>query len=301
MSIPYKKILRLPSAFGKSKLLGGRNHKVGNAIKTDQIFSNKIHRCSSLAAKVAFTLSDIGEGIREVVVKEWFVNVGDKVAQFDNICEVQSDKASVTITMEESLSSSSSSSSEEEDIQTEKLKLPEREDLISAKATSNALQRYPIVNASVDENCENIIYHKNHNIGIAMDSKAGLAVPVIKNVESLSILEIATELNRLIKSGRDGTFLPKDLTEGTFAISNIGTIGGTYTRPIILPPQVAIIALGSSQLLPRFNENGNVVAEEIVNISASADHRILDGATIAKFTQVLKKQIENPYLLFLNI
>lgn len=92
------------------------------------------------------------------------------------------------------------------------------------KAASNALQRFPVLNATLDENCENVTYKGEHNIGVAMDTKVGLAVPVIKNVEKLSIIEISNELNRLIKSGRDGTFSPQDLSGGTFTISNIGAV-----------------------------------------------------------------------------
>lgn len=92
------------------------------------------------------------------------------------------------------------------------------------KAASNALQRYPVLNATLDTSGENIVYKGQHNIGIAMDTKAGLAVPVIKNVQKLTIIEINNELNRLIASGRNGTFSPQDLSDGTFTISNIGAV-----------------------------------------------------------------------------
>lgn len=96
------------------------------------------------------------------------------------------------------------------------------------KAVSNALRRYPIINASVDEDCDNIIHHKNHNIGIAMDTKVGLAVPVVKAVESLSIVEIARELNRLIGIGREGSIAPNDMVGGTFTVSNIGAVSNRH-------------------------------------------------------------------------
>jgi len=169
------------------------------------------------------------------------------------------------------------------------------------KAASNALQRYPVINSSIDEKCENIVYHKHHNIGVAMATSQGLAVPVIKNVESLTVVEIASELNRLILCGKEGNFSLSDLSGATFSISNIGIVGGTYTKPVILPPQVAIFAVGMTQVLPRFDEAGNIVAEEIINISGSADHRVIDGVSMASFINHLKKQIENPNLLFLNL
>lgn len=92
------------------------------------------------------------------------------------------------------------------------------------KAASNSLRKYPIINSSIDEKCENIIYWKQHNIGVAMATNQGLAVPVIKNVENLTILEIAQELQRLIESGKNGTFSPSDLNGATFSISNIGIV-----------------------------------------------------------------------------
>lgn len=168
------------------------------------------------------------------------------------------------------------------------------------KAISNALLKYPILNASFDDGCNNIIYKNQHNIGVAMDTKIGLAVPVIKNVDKLSIIDISRELQRLMERGKDGTFSNEDLAGGTFSISNIGIIGGTYTKPVILPPQVGIMAIGRSRIVPTFDCNGNVKPEEILNLSASADHRIIDGATAANFITLVKKQIENPYLLFLS-
>lgn len=92
------------------------------------------------------------------------------------------------------------------------------------KAISNSLQRYPIINSSLDSNKENIIYWKHHNIGVAMATNNGLAVPVIKKVEHLTVIEIARELNRLMKNGKNGNFSPDDLTGANFSISNIGVV-----------------------------------------------------------------------------
>lgn len=92
------------------------------------------------------------------------------------------------------------------------------------KAVSNALQHYPVVNSSLSDDCENVIYKNRHNIGIAMHTTAGLAVPVIKNVQNLSVMQIAEELNRLMSTGKQGTFATEDLTDGTFSISNIGIV-----------------------------------------------------------------------------
>ncbi|XP_077188996.1 lipoamide acyltransferase component of branched-chain alpha-keto acid dehydrogenase complex, mitochondrial [Paroedura picta] len=169
------------------------------------------------------------------------------------------------------------------------------------KAASLGLLHYPILNASVDENCENITYKASHNIGVAMDTGQGLVVPNVKNVQVRSVFEIASELNRLQKLGSANQLGTNDLTGGTFTLSNIGTIGGTYTKPVILPPEVAIGALGKAQVLPRFNSVGEVVKAQIVNVSWSADHRIIDGATMARFSNLWKSYLENPASMLLDL
>lgn len=428
---------------------------------------------------VQFKLSDIGEGIMEVTVKEWYVKEGDKVSQFDSICEVQSDKASVTITsrydgvikklyydvdttalvgkpLVDIETESSSEVSTEEDVvetpamareehthqeikghktqatpavrrlamenniklsevvgtgrdgrilkedilnflakqtgailppapvheiqtpppvpaptvtkpkilvatkpaqvtpkpvftgkdvteplkgfhkamvktMTAALKIPHfgycdeidlsrlvklRKELKSAteergvklsympffiKAASLGLLHYPILNASVDEACQNITYKASHNIGLAMDTSQGLVVPNVKNVQLLSVFEIALELNRLQSLGSSGQLGTADLTGGTFTLSNIGSIGGTYAKPVILPPEVAIGALGKIQVLPRFNASGQVVPAHIMNVSWSADHRIIDGATMCRFSNLWKEYLENPSSMLLHL
>ncbi|EGC38204.1 hypothetical protein DICPUDRAFT_93881 [Dictyostelium purpureum] len=162
------------------------------------------------------------------------------------------------------------------------------------KATSLALLKYPVLNSSVSPDESQLIYKNYHNIGVAMDTPQGLLVPNIKNVESKSIFEIAQELNRLQKSGIAGQLTPSDMSGGTFSLSNIGTIGGTYCSPVLLLPEVCIGALGKIQKLPRFDKHGNVIPQSIMIISWSGDHRVIDGATIANFSNVLKGYIENP-------
>ncbi|XP_034943693.1 lipoamide acyltransferase component of branched-chain alpha-keto acid dehydrogenase complex, mitochondrial [Chelonus insularis] len=408
---------------------------------------------------VPFNLSDIGEGIKEVTVKEWFVKPGDKVAQFDNICEVQSDKASVTITSrydghiknlyyqiddtalvgkplldielqdEDSTTTANSeavdgdeetarkvstsfhqssenkrskvlttpavrrlamennidlttvpstgkdgrilkedvlnflnkdkpdvgnirtdskpydvtksTSSQEEIIplqgyqkhmwktMTQSLRIPHfvysdecdvtkliefrskgKEFLTHSgiplsflpffiKATSKALEKYPRLNALLDEESQTLKIIKSHNISLAMDTPQGLIVPNIKNIQNLSITEIAKELHRLQKLGEKPSFAPSDLAEGTIALSNIGSIGGTYAKPVILSPQILIGAIGKIQKLPRFDGKGEIVGASVVNVSWAADHRVVDGATVARFSNTWKHYIENPIHLLL--
>lgn len=434
----------------------------------------QLHLSSAkLGEIVQFKLADIGEGIKEVSIKEWFINVGDTVAQFDSICEVQSDKASVTITSRydgivrrvyydidqvatvgsalvdielegsaetkepvDTLDEEDGSNAEQirhklyvlkslatpavrriamenkiqlSDIQgtgkegrilkedilhhIENLKRGPKEpmvktappppspppsaskpvqkspprpfqpvvaigkdttepirgikkamvqsmnkahtiphfgyydeidmtklvqlryDLKSAckergiklsympfiiKAASMALHHYPVLNASVDEKCENLIYKAAHNIGVAMDTPNGLIVPNVKNVQNLSVYEISIDLNRLQNLGADGKLGTTDLKGGTFSLSNIGSIGGTYARPLIMPPEVAIGALGKISVLPRFNYDGDLIKAHIMQVSWSADHRVIDGATMARFSNLWKSYLENPSTMLLD-
>ncbi|XP_059710368.1 lipoamide acyltransferase component of branched-chain alpha-keto acid dehydrogenase complex, mitochondrial [Haemorhous mexicanus] len=169
------------------------------------------------------------------------------------------------------------------------------------KAASLGLLQYPILNASLDENCQNVTYKASHNIGVAMDTEQGLIVPNVKNVQVCSVFDIAVELNRLQSLGSAGQLGTSDLTGGTFTLSNIGTIGGTYAKPVILPPEVAIGALGKIQVLPRFNSKGEVFKAQIMNVSWSADHRIIDGATMARFSNLWKSYLENPASMLLDL
>ncbi|CAF4778599.1 unnamed protein product [Pieris macdunnoughi] len=453
------RILRQCTRTNSGVILDKRKNNLHNI----EGLKRQIHYTNVALKSVAFKLSDIGEGIREVVIKEWFVKVGDKVQQFDNICEVQSDKASVTITsrydgvvtrlyhevdqtalvgqplvdievegteeeasstptkVEESIKSDVSASSLvdnsntkgkvlttpavrriasqfqvnlnsvpatgrngrllKEDIlaylnitsdksnevpdlpnepvvevkskpeiiledkvvpvtgftkamvksMTEAMKIPHfgfsdeynvtklvemRETLkqitlkrgvkltympIIVKAASLSLLKHPILNSSLDSSCENIIYKASHNIGVAMDTPNGLVVPVIKNVQNKTVLEIAKELNLIQEKGAKGQLGLSDLSGGTFTISNIGNVGGTYTKPVILPTQVSIGALGKIQKLPRYDEEGNVKPAHILTVSWSSDHRVIDGVTIARFSNDLKSYLENPYLLLLDL
>ncbi|XP_039984898.1 lipoamide acyltransferase component of branched-chain alpha-keto acid dehydrogenase complex, mitochondrial isoform X2 [Xiphias gladius] len=169
------------------------------------------------------------------------------------------------------------------------------------KAASLSLLHFPILNAAVDEGCQNITYKASHNIGLAMDTSQGLLVPNVKNVQLLSVFEIAQELNRLQALGFAGQLGTTDLTGGTFTLSNIGSIGGTYTKPVILPPEVAIGALGKIQILPRFDAGGQVVPAHIMNVSWSADHRVIDGATMCRFSNLWREYLENPAGMVLDL
>ncbi|XP_054901164.1 lipoamide acyltransferase component of branched-chain alpha-keto acid dehydrogenase complex, mitochondrial [Poeciliopsis prolifica] len=425
---------------------------------------------------VQFKLSDIGEGIMEVTVKEWYVKEGDRVSQFDSICEVQSDKASVTITsrydgvirrlyyeadatalvgkpLVDIETESASELSQEDVVETpamareehthqeikghktqatpavrrlameNNIKLSEvvgtgkdgrilKEDILNflakqtgailppaplfqeiqtpgpaptpplsapagvrpppatprpdftgkdvteplkgfhkamvktmtaalkiphfgycdevdlsrlvllrselkpvaerrgvrlsylpffIKAASLSLLRFPILNSTLDESCQNITFKASHNIGVAMDTSLGLLVPSVKSVQLLSVFQVAQELTRLQTLGAAGQLGTAELSGGTFTLSNIGSIGGTYAKPVILPPEVAIGALGKIQVLPRFGPDGQVKAAHIMKVSWSADHRLIDGATMCRFSNLWREYLENPASMLLDL
>jgi 2-oxoisovalerate dehydrogenase E2 component (dihydrolipoyl transacylase) len=162
------------------------------------------------------------------------------------------------------------------------------------KAMSLAIKEYPLLNTKVNDDCTELTYFKDHNIGMAVDSKVGLLVPNIKQVQTKSIVDLANDIMRLTNDARSGRVTSKDLKGGTITISNIGAIGGTVATPIINKPEVAIVALGKLQKLPRFNEQGDVVARSIMQVSWSGDHRVIDGATIARFCNLWKSFLEKP-------
>jgi 2-oxoisovalerate dehydrogenase E2 component (dihydrolipoyl transacylase) len=162
------------------------------------------------------------------------------------------------------------------------------------KALSLALKEFPIINSQVNDDCSELTYFNDHNIGMAVDSKLGLLVPNIKSCQAKNMVEIANEVSRLTDQARVGRVSPADLKGGTITISNIGAIGGTTATPIINKPESAIVALGKLQHLPRFDKQGNVESRAIMQISWSGDHRIIDGATMARFNNLWKHYLESP-------
>lgn len=173
------------------------------------------------------------------------------------------------------------------------------------KAVSLALNQYPILNArvEVDSNASkpSLYYRSHHNIGIAMDTPSGLIVPVIKNVASLSILQIAGELSRLQSLAAAGKLSTQDLSGGTITVSNIGNIGGTYLAPVIVEKQVAILGMGKIKTVPAFDESDQVVKKQVCNFSWSADHRVVDGATMARAAEVVRAFVEKPETMVVQL
>ena len=154
------------------------------------------------------------------------------------------------------------------------------------KASVAALKKFPEFNASLDG--ETLVYKNYYHIGFAADTPNGLVVPVIKDADKKGVLEIAVEMGELAKKARDGKLGPADMQGGTFSISSLGGIGGTYFTPIINAPEVAILGVCRSARRPVWDEaRGEFVPRLILPLSLSWDHRVIDGAAAARFTAYL--------------
>ncbi len=167
-----------------------------------------------------------------------------------------------------------------------------------AKAAANALQKYPVINASVDGN--DIIYHGYADISIAVSTDKGLVTPVLRNVERMSFADVEAQIAEYAKKARDGKIGLDDLQGGTFTITNGGTFGSLMSTPIVNPPQSAI--LGMHAIKERaIVENGQVVAAPMMYIALSYDHRIIDGKDAVLFLVDIKNQLENPHRMLLGM
>lgn len=151
---------------------------------------------------------------------------------------------------------------------------------------SKALRTFPQFNASLDATGANLIYKKYCNIGIAVETPNGLVVPVIKQVDKLTVAEIATEMTRLSSKARDKGLMPADMSGGCFTISSLGGIGGTAFTPIVNSPEVAILGLSRSEIKPVY-EQGEFQPRLMLPLSLSYDHRVIDGAEAARFTRFI--------------
>ena len=173
------------------------------------------------------------------------------------------------------------------------------------KAVSLALYQYPVLNARVDMDATTgkptLVHRSQHNIGVAMDTPQGLLVPVIKDVARLNILDIASELVRLQTLAQQGKLSPQDMSGGTITVSNIGNIGGTYLSPVIVEKEVAILGIGRMRTIPAFDEKDNVVKKQVTNFSWSADHRVVDGATMARAADIVRSVVEEPDVMVMHL
>jgi pyruvate dehydrogenase E2 component (dihydrolipoamide acetyltransferase) len=160
------------------------------------------------------------------------------------------------------------------------------------KAVAAALKKHPIFNSSLDESSDEIVYKEYYHIGVAVDTEAGLIVPVIRDVDKKSLLDVSKELEDLAKKARDRKISSEELKGGTFTISNQGGIGGAHFTPIVNKPEVAILGLGKGALKPVVRNNA-IEPRMLLPLGLSYDHRVIDGAVAARFTVDLLQALEN--------
>lgn len=168
-----------------------------------------------------------------------------------------------------------------------------------AKALVSALKKYPALNASIDDANEEIVYKKYYNIGIATDTEQGLFVPVVKDVDRKSIFTIANEITELAVKAREGKLSPNDMKGGTCTISNLGSARGAFFTPVINHPEVAILGIGRIDEKP-IVKDGEIVVGQMLALSLSYDHRLIDGMTAQNALNHIKRLLNDPQLLILE-
>jgi pyruvate dehydrogenase E2 component (dihydrolipoamide acetyltransferase) len=155
-----------------------------------------------------------------------------------------------------------------------------------------ALKDHPAFNASLDEVTQEIVFKSYYHIGIAVDTEAGLLVPVLRNADKKSLLELSQELEKIAALARDRKLSPADMQGGSCTISNQGAIGGAHFTPIVNKPEAAILGLGKGALKPIALANGTIATRTLLPICVSYDHRLIDGAQAARFITDMRQFLE---------
>jgi len=167
------------------------------------------------------------------------------------------------------------------------------------KALVSALREYPILNASIDDETEEIVQKHYYNIGIAADTEKGLLVPVVKNADRKSIFRISNEINELATKARDGKLSPDEMKGASCTITNIGSAGGQWFTPVINYPEAAILGIGRIAEKPVVRD-GQIVVAPVLAVSLSFDHRLIDGATAQHALNHIKRLLNDPQLIMME-
>jgi 2-oxoglutarate dehydrogenase E2 component (dihydrolipoamide succinyltransferase) len=169
---------------------------------------------------------------------------------------------------------------------------------VFVKAAVEALKRFPVVNAYVDG--DDVIYHGYYDVGVAVGSERGLVVPIMRDVDRMPFSEIERKIRDFGERARDGKLTLDELTGGTFTISNGGVFGSLLSTPILNPPQSAILGMHKVQDRP-VAENGEVVIRPMMYVALSYDHRVIDGREAVQFLETMRKTIEDPSRMLLQL
>ncbi len=167
------------------------------------------------------------------------------------------------------------------------------------KALVSASKKFPIINAAVDDETEEIVYKHYYNVGIAADTDNGLVVPVIKDADRKSIFEISKEINELAEKARNGKLTAEEMKGASNTITNIGSVGGQWFTPVLNYPEAAILGIGRIQEKP-IVRNGEIVIAPVLALSLTFDHRIVDGADGQQALNQIKRLLNDPQLIMME-
>jgi pyruvate dehydrogenase E2 component (dihydrolipoamide acetyltransferase)/2-oxoisovalerate dehydrogenase E2 component (dihydrolipoyl transacylase) len=169
------------------------------------------------------------------------------------------------------------------------------------KAVAAALKEVPLVNASLDDAAGEIVLHDRYHVGIAVATPGGLLVPVVRDADRKDVAEIAREIERLSQEARAGKARLEDLRGGTFTVTSVGNVGGLISTPVINHPEVGILGIGKVVKRPVYDAAGNLRPADVVYLSFSFDHRVLDGAVGAVFGNAVIRHLQNPLPLLVHV
>ncbi len=167
------------------------------------------------------------------------------------------------------------------------------------KAAVEALKKFPMVNSSLDDTRGEIVYKKYYHLGLSVATDAGLVVPVIRDVDKKTLLELAAEINDKVSRAREGKLAPNEVSGSSFSVTSVGNLGGLFSFPIINVPDAAILGVHTIQKRPVVRDD-QIVAREMLYLSLSFDHRLVDGAEGTLFLREVIKYLEDPYWLMLH-
>jgi pyruvate dehydrogenase E2 component (dihydrolipoamide acetyltransferase) len=168
------------------------------------------------------------------------------------------------------------------------------------KAVTDALVRHPVLNSSIDEQTNELVYKKYYDIGVATATDAGLVVPVIRDADRLRLFEVAEQIDQLAQAARRGALRPEDLRDSTFTVTSLGKQGGLLATPILNYPEVAILGVHRIKDKPVVRD-GRIVPGKVMLLSLSFDHRVVDGHVGAAFAYDVIATLENPEHLFYEL
>jgi pyruvate dehydrogenase E2 component (dihydrolipoamide acetyltransferase) len=168
------------------------------------------------------------------------------------------------------------------------------------KAVVAALRKHPKLNATMDEERAELVLHRRYDVGLAAATDAGLVVPVIRDADRRSLLDLAREIERLAADTKAGRARPEDLGRSTFTITSLGALGGLFATPVLNHPEVAILGLHRIRPTP-LARDGQVVIRDVMHVSVTSDHRVVDGHEAAAFAYEVIRTLEDPNLLFMQM